>query len=362
MPIDLNSREAIKKLDKSNVLGSIEALADQVQDAWGKTSSLNLQSHSQGVENIVISGMGGSALGGIVIKSLIFKDLPLPLEIVRDYQLPAYVNSKTLVILSSYSGTTEETLTTAQQAISKGAKLAVITAGGDLATLAADHHCPAYIIDPKFNPSGQPRMAIGYAITGQIGLLKSLGLINTDSFNVPETVTFLRSHNALLNPESGDNLPKKLAHSAVEKIIYLISAGQLTGAAHVFNNQLNENAKHMTVEMQLPELNHHYLESLSHPESAKNHAVFWFFESPLYHPKHSLRAKLTRDVVTQNHYPSEIIPLTAPDPFTQAFELIQLGAYTNFYLAMLHAIDPAPIPWVDYFKAQLKAEASQPDS
>jgi glucose/mannose-6-phosphate isomerase len=351
---DLNNREAIKKLDKSNVLGSIEALADQLQDAWDKTSSLENLQHSNPIENIVISGMGGSALGGIVIKQLIFKDLKLPIEIVRDYQLPGYVNANTLVILSSYSGTTEETLAAAQQALDRKAQLAVITAGGDLAQFAKDHHCPSYIIDPQFNPSNQPRMAIGYAIAGQIGLLKSFGLINTDTFNIPETTTFLRTHNTLLNPEGGENLPKTLATQAVEKIIYLISAGHLVGAAHVFNNQLNENAKHLTVEMQLPELNHHYLEALPHPESSKNHVVFWFIDSNLYHPKHSLRIRLTQDVVSKNHYPSEIINLTAADPFTQAFELIQLGAYTNFYLAMLHDIDPAPIPWVDYFKDQLK--------
>jgi hypothetical protein len=149
-----------------------------------------------------------------------------------------------------------------------------------------------------------------------------------------------------------------LAQSAIDKTIFLVSAEHLTGATHVFNNQLNENAKHLTVELQLPELNHHYLEGLSHPEQAKNSGVFWFMNSTLYTQKLQLRLKLTQDVVTKNGFASQIINLTAADPLTQAFELIQLGAYTNFYLAMLHNLDPAPIPWVDYFKGELH-KASQ---
>lgn len=352
--IDLNNRHAIQQLDQSNVLGSIEQLADQIQHAWDQTASQPNAELGRGVNHVVVAGMGGSNLGAEVIKSLAKDSLKVPLEIVKDYHLPQYVNNQTLVILSSYSGTTEETLTAAQDAANKHARIAVITSGGDLATIAAQHHYPAYIIDPKHNPSNQPRMAIGYAIAGQIGLLHSCGLIDTSAYDIPRTITFLKSRNQSLGPEAGDNLPKKLARSAKDKIIYLISAGHLTGAAHVFNNQLNENAKHLTVELQLPELNHHYMEALPHPQDAKDHAVFWFIDSSLYDPKHSLRLQLTQDVVTQNHYASEIITLTAADPFTQVFELIQTGAYTNFYLAMIHGINPAPIPWVDYFKHKLK--------
>lgn len=352
--INLNDRHAINQLDQSHVLESIERLPEQIQDAWDQTTTQNYHQLGRGVDHIIVAGMGGSNLGAEVIKALAKSHLKVPLEIVKDYHLPAYVNDKTLVILSSYSGTTEETLTAAVEAEAKHARIAIITAGGDLAALAQAKKYPAYIINPQHNPSNQPRMAIGYAIAGQIGLLNSFGLIDASTYNIARTIDFLRHQNSTLNPESGDNLAKQLARSAENKIIYLISAGHLTGATHVFNNQLNENAKHLTVELQLPELNHHYMEALPHPTDAKNHTLFWFIESPLYELKHSLRLHLTQDVVTQNKYTSQIITLTANDPFTQVFELIQLGAYTNFYLAMLHNINPAPIPWVDYFKQKLK--------
>lgn len=348
--IDLNNLDAIKQLDKSNLLGSIQQLPDQIEDAWKQTSAQDYRAYGQDVDHIIVAGMGGSALGAEVTKSLAKFSLKVPLEIVNDYTLPGYVNSHTLVILSSYSGTTEETLAAAKEAQAKQVKIAIVTAGGDLAKLAAEIHCPCYIINPQFNPSNQPRMAIGYSITGLVGLLHSLGLVDLDPSVITNTISFLRSNDPT-------ELAKKLALSVTDKIIYLVSAEHLTGATHVVNNQLNENAKQLTVELKLPELNHHYMEALPHPESAKQAVMFWFIKSNLYSPKLQLRVDLTQDVVTQNNYPSEIISISANNPFTQVFELIQLGAYTNFYLAMLHDIDPAPIPWVDYFKEKLKLHA-----
>ena len=352
--INLDDRNQIALLDKSNVLSSIEQLPDQIKDAWEKTSGNNYQDYVLGVDHIVVAGMGGSSLGAAVVSSLAKSSLKCPLELIKDYSLPKYVNQNTLVILSSYSGTTEETLAAAIDAKAAGARIAAVTSGGDLEKLIKTENYPHYLIDPRFNPSNQPRMAIGYAIVGLIGLLKSFGLMNDAGFNIHKTVDFLKSNTKNLNPESGDNLAKTLAYSAESKIIYLVSAEHLCGANHVMNNQLNENAKHLTVELQLPELNHHYMEGLRYPESTKQNIVFWFINSNLYSPKLQLRTSLTKDVVTQNGYTAEIINITTDDKFTQAFELIQLGSFINFYLAMIHGIDPTPIPWVDYFKDQLK--------
>jgi len=289
MSIDLNNRDQINLLDKSHVLASIEQLPEQIKDAWEQTASQDNSEYATGVDHIILAGMGGSALGAHVIQSIAKQTLKVPLEIVSDYTLPGYVNHKTLVILSSYSGTTEETLAAAVEAENKGAKIAVIAAGGPLAELAKTKQYPHYLINPQFNPSGQPRMAIGYAIIGQIGLLKSLGLIDAKNIDIDAIISFLREKTTWLNPEAIDSEAKKLAKMAEDKIIYLVSAEHLTGPTHVINNQLNENAKHLTVELKLPELNHHYMEGLPHPEAAKERCVFWFINSELYSPKLQLR-------------------------------------------------------------------------
>ncbi len=351
----LDSREEIKKLDKSNVLGSIEALPDQIQDAWNKASQVQLPPEYSQVKNIVVVGMGGSALSTHVIKHLYKRELKLPLEVYNHYQLPAYVNQDTLVILFSYSGNTEEVLAAATEAITKTNKIIVITAGGKLQAFAQRHQLPIYLIEPTYNPSNQPRMAIGYTVTGQLALFNTLGFINLKSADISQLVDQLKATSSKLAPESKDqNTAKYLAYASFQKIVALVSAEHLRGAVHVFNNQINENAKNLTIELVLPEINHHYMEALPFPKQTKENVIFIFFQSQLYHPRVQARVPLTHQIVEKESYPSEMVTATAPTKLEQVFEIIQLGTYTNFYLAMLNGIDPAPIPNVDYFKAQLK--------
>lgn len=350
----LDSRSAIKKLDKSNALGSVEKLPDQIEDAWKITSTMQAPAGYNQVNNIVVSGMGGSALGAHVIKTLYKDELRVPLEVVNHYTLPGYVNEHTLVVLSSYSGSTEETLVAAEQAKHLGAKFAVITSGGKLAAFAKETGCPAYIINPTFNPSNQPRMAIGYSVFGQLGLFATLGIIIIANEDVANVVSMLRKNAAGLAPESIEsNTAKFLAYSAVDKMLVLVASEHLEGAAHVLNNQLNENAKNFTDYLTLPELNHHDMEGLSFPKHMKDDVLFFFFNSALYHPRVRARYPLTLEVIEKNGYHGETIQAMASTKLEQVWEMIQLGAYTNFYLAMLNGIDPSPIPWVDYFKEQL---------
>ena len=350
----LDNRDQIKALDKSNILGSIEQLPQQIEHAWQESSHIDLKSYSIGIQNIVVVGMGGSNLGAKVIKSVYSDQIKLPFEIISNYHLPAYVDNNTLVILSSYSGTTEEVLSAAKEAIDKQAKIAVITSGGDLVKLAQKHNFPLYHIKPLYNPSNQPRMAIGYTITGTLGLFNSIGLLNVDTADISHLVEFLSQENSQLTPELLNNPAKKLAVDSKNDMIIIVSADHLTGAAHVFNNQINENGKHLTSELILPELNHHYLEALSFPPPSHKSHFFIFFDSQLYSKKISHRLKLTKKLVSDRQFPNQLITLKQSTPLNQAFELIQLGAYTNFYLAMLHGIDPAPIPNVDHFKSELK--------
>ncbi len=350
----LDSRETMKKLDKENVLGSVEQLAQQIEHAWNETKKIKIPKGYEHISNIVVSGMGGSALGAHVIKTLYKDSLAMPLEVVNHYDLPSYVNQHTLVVLSSYSGSTEETLASAADAKKRGAKVAVITAGGALYEIAQKEHYPVYKIDPKYNPSNQPRMAIGYSVFGQLGLFAALGLIHISDEEVDRVITLLRANAKQLAPEEQkQNTAKFLAYSGVDKMLVLVAAEHLEGAAHVFNNQLNENAKNFTDYITIPELNHHYMESLSFPKHVKDDVLFFFFNSGLYQTRVQTRFPLTRDVVEQNGFHGETIQAVAKNKLEQVWEVIQLGAYTNFYLAMLNGVNPAPIPWVDYFKEKL---------
>ncbi len=353
--INIYSGEEIKALDKENVLGSVEQLPDQIEQVWSELELIKIPTGYGEIKSIVVSGMGGSALGARVIQALYKKSLPCPMEVVNHYELPGYVGENSLVVLSSYSGTTEETLASAEDAKKRKAKIAVITAGGELLKLAEDNDYPYYKIDPKHNPSKQPRMAIGSSIMGQLALFQKLNLISVEDEEVNGVVSYLREAAKKLSPSViEENVAKKMARMAVGKLVFIVSAEHLAGAGHVMNNQINENAKNMTAELVIPELNHHYMEGLPNPESIKDKAVFLLFSSDLYHLHVQKRFPLTHDVIVKNGLEAVTYKMKANNKFLQVWELIQLGAYMNFYLAMLNGVNPAPIPWVDYFKKQLK--------
>jgi len=349
----LDTRSEIRELDKHNILGSIEQLPDQLTDAWRQLKPLSLPDSYSSITNIVLSGMGGSALGTHVIKHLYKDELKLPVEVSSSYKLPGYVSKDTLVILSSYSGGTEETLASAEEALELGAKIAVITAGGDLAKMAKAHNWPLYQIVPSYNASNQPRMAIGYMVAGQLALLNKLGVTNVSEQQILDLSDNLKELVKKLSPEAGVNTAKLLAYSAYDKSIVLVAAEHLVGAVHVTNNQLNENAKVLTSEWPLPELNHHYLEALSNPSKLHEDVIFLLYNSSLYAPALTRRVELTSRVIREAGYQAEIIQATAPTKLEQVFETITLGSYLSFYLAMLYKLDPAPIPRVDWFKSEM---------
>lgn len=166
----LDSREEIQKIDESNVLGSIDSLAQQCEHAWEDASKVKIPDSYRNHNAVVFSGMGGSGLAGRIIETIYATQLKVPLIRVTDYHLPKFVNENTLVFCSSYSGTTEETISTTQEAIEKKAKWLAIASGGQLVEISKEQQVPYYQIQTTFNPSNQPRMAIGYSLIGHLVL------------------------------------------------------------------------------------------------------------------------------------------------------------------------------------------------
>ena len=163
---------AMKTLDPSDVLGSTGLFSDQCTQAWQESSAITFPDAYKKLTNIVVCGMGGSRFTPKTIKELYRKEIKIPYEIIEDYELPGYVNASTLVILSSFSGTTEEVIRCGADAIAKGAKVTAVVQGGKIAEMLKEHSLPGYIFDPKFNPCGQPRIGGGYLLMGHMGILK----------------------------------------------------------------------------------------------------------------------------------------------------------------------------------------------
>lgn len=350
---DLNK---IKQLDPKNVYTSVELLSAQVKQAWEEVSAITFPEDYQKINKIVFSGMGGSALAAYVLKSLYLNDITLPFEIVNDYHLPAYVDSHTLVILGSYSGTTEETLSSALEARQKNALATGLTTGGDLASFFRENNYPAYIYDPKNNPSAQPRLGTGYGIAALISIFTKLNLLNVTSKEIEDTVLYIKSlkEKYTLSVPLNNNPAKKLALNLYQKTPLIITAGHLTNTGRVIRNQIHETSKSFASWYDLPELNHHLLESLQNPQNIGSQAVVFIIDSALYPSKIALRIKVSEQVFVKNNLTCFTFKPVAGDKLSQCLEVIVFGGYLSFYLAMLNGVDPSRIPWVDYFKSELK--------
>lgn len=351
----LDNLEEIRKLDKSNVLGSISYFPKQCLQALEETKKLEIPNFGEEINNIIICGMGGSAFAGEICKYLFLNELTCPVEIVRDYQLPNYINEKTLVIAASYSGNTEETRSAASDALSKGARLFVLSSNGKLEELLKKDKIYGYVFDPKHNPCGQPRVGAGYMIYGCLGLLIKAGLINVNFEDVVEKIENLNNfRNYEQSVESDENLAKQFAKKLENKFVIPVGSEFLEGVTHAFANQLNETAKANSAYHILPELNHHRMEGLRYPKELKNLAVFIFYLSKLYHKRTQARYNITRQVIEKNGYQVLEFQLKGIDKVTQAMVVFIFNSYVSFYLSILHGVDPNKIPWVDYFKEQLK--------
>jgi glucose/mannose-6-phosphate isomerase len=351
--MDLNSLSDIQKLDKQNVLGSIQKLPDQITDVWTHFKSTQIPSSCKLAKNVVISGMGGSALGGRIADSLLVEKAKVPIEVFTEFRLPNYVNKDTLVILSSYSGNTQETLESANEAFARGATIFGITTGGKLEQWLSENSLNSYIFNPQHNPSNQPRMALGYSIFSILAVLSECGFINIVDSEIDEAVESAKKAVAEFDVSVVDNKAKQVAQSFLNKIPVLVSSEHLFGISHAFKNQLNENAKTFACLFDLPELNHHLMEGLMHPQSNKDSLQFLFFESDYYTKEVIERYPLTKEVVEKQNISSLTHRLTATKKLAQITETLVFGSYVAFYLSMLYGIDPAPIPWVDYFKEKL---------
>lgn len=344
---NLDDVAAMKKLDPKGVLESTAMFPDQCKQAWREASAIQFPPSYQPIYNIVVCGMGGSRFTPRTIKELFADRIKEPYEIVEDYTLPAYVDKDTLVILSSYSGTTEEVLSCSQDAIKRGAK---VTAVSQKAAVPV-----GYLFDPKHNPCGQPRIGGGYMLMGHLGLLKALKLIDIDEKEVIEAISFAREtdkrYGALVPTEK--NATKQLALLLKDTHPFIVTSEFLRGFGNGFANQINETAKMISDPRNIPELNHHLMEGLMRPETLHQSGLFLFFLSRFYSSPVRKRYAITKDVVEKQKVKTHTIELGGPSKLAQVLEAYTLSGFTTFYMAMLYDTDPVAIPWVDYFKREL---------
>lgn len=343
---DFNDLEAIRKIDPQDTLGSTELATEQFEAAWKEVQQLPITDNYSGVKAIVFCGMGASIYGALVVKALEGANFKYPTEIVTDYHLPAYVGSDTLVVLTSYSGSTEEVLSCAEEAKEKRAKMVVLTRGGKLAEFATVNHIPSYIFDGKLNPAGVPRLGNGYSILGLMGLLNKIGIIDLDIAAVEDAIEFGKSNQDRIKQQA-----QKDVQNYTNTVPVIFAGEHLSGNAQILRNQFNETSKTFSAYYLVPDLNHHLMEGLAFPKDAG--ITFIAFQSSNYSPKIKKRMELTIDVVQQNNQKIYEYQPQGADIFQDFIEVLLYGSYLTLYLGLYYDQNPAINPWVDLFKEKL---------
>jgi len=344
----LDDANVIKQRDPKNAL---EVAADQWKQVQYPAEVADGDHDGRAIARVVIAGMGGSALAALLAKASLETTLSMPFEVVRDYDLPAYVDASTLVIASSYSGNTEETLNSLQQAQERGAQVGVLAAGGKLVERAEADKIAHVVI-----PAGlQPRMAVLFNLKALVVLLEHFGVVDHSLVEqIMAPAEWLRAETAQWLPDvpTDKNYAKQLALLAVGKSA-VFYGGRLTGpVAYKWKISWNENAKNLSFWNTYPEVNHNeFIGWSSHPVD-KPFAVF-DLKSSFENPRILKRFEVTDKLLSGLRPKAIPVQLAGDNPTAQLLWGSILADFVSIYLAILNGVDPTPVDLVEKFKAEM---------
>lgn len=353
--INLDDLQIYKRLDPEDMLRRIHEFASQCRMAWDAAMQLPMPEHYRNINKVVICGMGGSAIGGDLLSTLAAPESPVPIFVFRGYELPSYVDDRTLVIVSSYSGNTEETLSCFEQSLKTGGRNIAITTGGKLKARAEEKKVPLFV----FDYDAQPRAALAFGFLPAMCFLQRLGLLKDRTADVRETVNVLDRLSASLNekvPTPG-NAAKQLAGELYGQLAVIYGAEIVSEVAHRWKTQLNENGKSWAFYEVFPELDHNAVVGYQFPAAlAKKIAVVMLRSSQLSE-RVKLRYEVTARLLDRAGVTYRCCDGVGESPLSQMLSLILLGDYTSYYLALLNGTNPTSIEAIDYLKTELAKHA-----
>ena len=350
----LNDREHMSRIDKDHMLARAVELPQACAAAWNLIQSVDLPA-LESIEQVVVAGMGGSAIGGDLVAALVSDQCPAPITVARGYDLPAFVAGPgCLVVGSSYSGNTEETLNVFRTALQRGASLVALTTGGEMARLAQAWGIPLVTFDYR----SQPRAALGYSFTLLLGLLSRLGLVDDQSQAVDEAVQVMTRWDEEIGVDvpAADNPAKKLALDLVGRLPVVYGAGLLEPVARRWKTQFNENSKSWAFYEPMPELNHNAVVAYERSEAWRERAWVLCLRSIYDHPRVTARWEITSGLLAREGVPCVQLEARGQGRLAQMLSLIHLGDLVSVYLALAQGIDPTPVGPIADLKDRLAQE------
>jgi glucose/mannose-6-phosphate isomerase len=349
--INLDDLTVYPRLDPEGMLTHIHNFPHLCEQAWGMVTNIALPTDYAQVNKVLVLGMGGSAIGGDLVGSLMENESRVQIKVCRDYDLPKWVDAETLVIASSYSGMTEETLSAFEQAMRTPAKKLAVTAGGKLKTHCETSEIPTISYEYK----SQPRAALPFSFFLILGILQRLKLVRDQSKEVAETLVNLNGMAARINEKvpAIKNPAKELAGNLYGRLAVIYGAGITAEVAHRWKTQINENSKAMAFYEVFSELNHNSVVGYSFPEELTRQTLVIMLDSNLLPERIRLRYEVTRELLDQSGIYYRVLNAEDGGAMSQMLSLVLLGDYVSYYLAILNQVDPTPVKPIDFLKDKL---------
>ena len=357
---DLDDQSAYKKMDPSGLHRRLQGLPSQCRRAWEQARRTEVPGHWRNCTEVIVAGMGGSAIAGDLVSDLAGPSSPVPIRVVRDFRIPGLFTAKTagpgqkpgqLVVVCSFSGETEETLAMFDLARSAGVAMAAITGGGTLAHRAAQAGIPMMTVEA----SGEPRSAVGYNLTLLASLLYRIGVLSISDKEVHEAVEAAESMVSRVGIEIPikDNQAKLLAKELVGRLVLVYGGGNLSGMALRWKSQINENGKSWAFAELLPELLHNSVESFPSGPEIRQLTTALLLRPHQTTPELGRRYEVLGETLDRSGIVNRLFIGVAGGSLAQSLSMIVLGDYISYYMGLLKGINPSETPSIDISKEQL---------
>ncbi len=351
-PLSLDDPGVRERLDREGMLAHLQAIPEQCDLGWRRGIEAAIPGGYADVKAVVVAGMGGSAMGADLVRAIVQDRLPVPMQVVRDYELPAFVDDRTLVVLSSYSGTTGETLAAFRDATDREAKLVALGGGG---RLLDEIDGPAGRIQTR----GMPRAAMAESMMLLLGIMQAAGLVDgmKDSAERLPGLAAEQVRKFDVGVPEADNPAKQLARSLAGRLPVVVGSAVLGPVAGRWKAQFNENAEQWAVIDELPEFNHNTIQGIGLPAAAADLLHVLVLTAGVDGSRTRRQGRFGGQLVEETGIPVMFVEAEGDDRLSQAMSLVILGDFVSYYLAMLNEVDPTGIPRIAELKARMAAEA-----
>ncbi len=349
---ELDRPEVYAAVDPSGLRNRLRRLPRQCRAAWAQAQARFPEELAGDYDRVVIGGMGGSAIAGDLVADLAALQRTVPVLVARNFHLPFPLDRRSLFIGCSYSGNTEETLSLFRQAAGDGARLLAVTAGGRLLEEARARKIPILPVDAP----GEPRSAVGGNLILLLGVLNRLGLVGVTDAAMAAAIESLEGQLSGIGEEvpTPNNPAKLLARELVDQLVVVYGGGLFSGAARRWKGQLNENAKVWAFYEQLPEALHNSVEPYGVASAVGKDVMALVLQPETAGDELKERYRTLTEMLRWGQVRHRLLPGTGGPPLAQLLNIIMLGDYVSYYLALLRGIDPSPTPAIERSKALLR--------